>query len=313
MALSWDDNSSRGSTGMGVKRSFILALAFAVGGLLQADMPKAQELYKLGNAAYRQRDYRTAVDYYLQVIAEEPSYADYMDKPLGQAYLGTGDEGKALYHLNRAHMRNYDDTALAEQVKALEARDVLPDSSDTGKTLSGKRVRSHLIYFNTGDLARNSFSLGYEHAFSDHISGLIDGVYGAKEDSSSKFTTYGGGIGIHFTTERLGGGFIGPKFTYQQGSSSTTYTYSGYNYYPPYDYYTYTETVTTDLARYSIGMEGGYQWDYESGFVLALGYGIFYNQFTNGDPNNSYYYSSYYGGSSKEVQSNLLLNLGYAF
>ncbi len=67
-----------------------------------------------------------------------------------------------------------------------------------------------------------------------------------------------------------------------------------------------------DLARYSVGLEGGYQWLYPSGFTMALGYGMFYDKYINGDPAGSYYYTAS-NGSSSSIKSSLLFTLGFAF
>ena len=292
-----------------MKKIFLAAAAILMcGTTLNAGQAEARAAYAEANQAFKNKQYSEAIDKYKQVVKEEPGYASYVQGQIGHSYYGLGEHSKALYYYDEHLKAKPNDATVQRYADALKAKGVLPDSSGSGKNLSGEITRSNVIFINPAGLALGTFNLGYERAITDHNSFLIDGVYQSFGVGNASYTTMGGSVGWHFSTKRLNGWFIGPKVGYLTVNYKDEST----------DLITGAKvTVEASGSAFLAGGEFGYQWLWDNGFMLNLGGGANYVNIDVGASASASSGTSTAtasgSGSITAVLPTFLLNLGYAF
>lgn len=148
-----------------------------------------------------------------------------------------------------------------------------------------------LSFFGGTDLVSGEFKIGDN---SSVIAGL--GVAGYKI-AGSKYSSFGGEAQYrYYFSEALHGWYGGAKVGYLAGKVKLE------------DYYNDGTKYETNYGALNLGVKGGYQWIFGSGFTLDLNLGAAYSSFKYDD--NSGNFSTLKGSG---ILPNLGFALGFAF
>lgn len=153
----------------------------------------------------------------------------------------------------------------------------------------GLSAQSNVIKTNPLSLAFGNFNATYERVLGTSSSILIKGQYMYKL-FGAEVNLAGGGLGFryYFTNAKKpvpGGFYINPQATFAFGSVTDD------------------DNETYSAKSIAFGAEIGYQWVWESGFVLDLGIGPMYTN-VSGDGD---------GDGLKGIMPSATLAIGYAF
>jgi hypothetical protein len=283
----------------------LVALMLLLGNVGHAGQAEAKAAYMRGAALEKNKQYDQAITEYKASLAADSHYV-YAHKGLGNCYYYKGDKAKAVEHYdaylavmpNDAGIKKFADSLRGSEASAPAGSDKVGSDGVIAKP-EGK---TNIIYTDPVSDALGTINLGYSRAFGPHNALIVEGAFISLGLGSSSYTMTGGGLGWHFTARQLEGWFIGPKLQYfVVNASSSSTTAAG------------TVKVEAKGTAISYGAEAGYQWLWDSGFMLNLGFG--------GAMTNINVDASATAGSSSATGSlsfsgflpTALFNLGYAF
>lgn len=146
--------------------------------------------------------------------------------------------------------------------------------------------------------------LSFEHKIGDNSSAVLGLGYGGFKIGDAKYTNMGAEVQYrYFFEESLKGIYVGGQLGYSSGKV----TLDGI---PSFDENFNLVSTSNEIkfGALKVGVKGGYQWVWDSGFSLDLNLGIAYNKFSykNSDPEFSTLKAS-------GVLPNFGFGLGYAF
>ena len=154
-----------------------------------------------------------------------------------------------------------------------------------------------LSFFGGSDL------FSYERKLSTHSSGIIGAGFSSYSFGSENYTSAGGELQYRYSfTEAIEGWYAGAQVGFTSGKVKIDDNFYGFgNQASPSSY-------ETKFSSVKAGAKGGYQWAWNSGFVLDLNLGFGYSSFKYDDNNGNF---STLKGSG--ILPNLGFALGYAF
>ncbi len=230
----------------------------------RAGVPEAKAAYTRGLALEKSKQYAQAIQEYEAALAAEPRYV-YANKQLGNCYYFQGDKAAALKQYDTYLAAVPGDLAVKGVADGLRAAGgASANSAKVGETASAEdHKKNNALYTNIAFLGLGIYNLGYSRAFGDHNSLRVEGVIWGQNIGTIKTSLTGLGVGWHFTTKRLAGWYIGPKLNYYALTATDSLVSSTLT---PY-------TVEAKGSVMAIGGEFGYQWLWDSGFLINFGLG----------------------------------------
>lgn len=249
-----------------MKRFASIACALFVGlaTLANAGLPEAKEAYSRGLALEKAKQYGQAIEVYEAALLADPSYA-YAHKQIGNCHYYQGDKASALKHYDAYLAAVPTDAAakrFADGIRSAGGGNVAAvQGNDTAA--AGDTKKNNALYTNVAFLGLGIYNLGYTRAFGDHNALRLEGVMWGLNVGTVKTSLTGLGVGWHFTSKRLAGWYIGPKLNYYSLTATDSLVSSTLT---PY-------TVEAKGSVMAIGGEFGYQWLWDSGFLINFGLG----------------------------------------
>jgi hypothetical protein len=151
-----------------------------------------------------------------------------------------------------------------------------------------------LAFFGGSDL------VSYEHKLSDHGSAIIGAGFASFKIGGMKYTNIGGELQYrYYFNEAIEGWYAGAQAGFNSGKVVIeTASFFG----------SPAKTDETKYTGFKVGAKAGYQWAWDSGFLLDLNLGFAYNNFNYSDKNGTFS-----GLKGSTILPNLGFALGYAF
>jgi len=164
-------------------------------------------------------------------------------------------------------------------------------------------AQENAIKVNPFAILGGSDLVSYERALSDNTSGIISAGYGGFKFGDVSYKSFGGGLQYrYYFEEALNGWYLAAIASYQSGKvESESITVAG----------TSTEADKFNFSSIGAGLKVGYQWLWDSGFMLELNLGASYKSFKYDFDNDSQ--KDLFNFKASGVLPTFGLGLGYAF